>query len=111
MNELEHLISKGQLTSRVPDPRQQTPGRHLHSIFELPSNSWQIVRLVQCRCGGTAARRDGVRVFQLFAWLGVASVKVALRVPPVGSLDTHRALRRGATRTQAVNPHLAQFNT
>jgi hypothetical protein len=31
--------------------------------------------------GGTAARKDGVRVFEQFAWLGVGSVKAALPRP------------------------------
>ena len=45
----------------APEPRQSASGPHLHPIFELLGNSWQIVRLVQCRCGGgTAVLGDGV---------------------------------------------------
>jgi hypothetical protein len=47
--------------------------------------------------GGTAARRDGVRVFKQFSWLGVGSVKVALSRPTTSGYPL-----QGATQTQAV---------
>ena len=50
-------------------PRQRRPGR-----------------------GGTAARRDGVRVFRLFVWLEVGSVKVALSRPAHATRQVTRAV-------------------
>jgi len=61
-------------------------GPHLHPIFELLGNSWQIVRSLhtcprsatewECRCGG-----GSLCVFGHFAWLEVRSVKAALSHP------------------------------
>ena len=57
----QHSVPHDHRDNNAPDPRQRTPGPHLHPIFELLGNSWQIVRLVQCRCGGgTAVLGDGV---------------------------------------------------
>jgi len=49
--------------------------RHLSKVRPNPDN----VRL--CLGGGTAARRDGVRVFGQFAWPEVGSVKMAFSRP------------------------------
>jgi hypothetical protein len=68
------------------------------------------------RGGGTAARRDCVRVFEQLSWLKLVPLKWCYLVPgehrdgaqsrpPVplkGHTHTRRALRRGATQTHAV---------
>jgi hypothetical protein len=67
-------------------PGQGAPGPHLHPIFEMlmhfMANRAFPGTARQGRCGGgTAARRDGVRVFEEFAWPKADSVKVALSRP------------------------------
>ena len=59
-------------TMRAPDPstRLPTPLRCGDRSIEQSGTA-----------GGTAARRDGVRVFEEFSWLEVGSVTVALSRP------------------------------
>ena len=77
----------GDRRDNVPEPRQSAPGPHLHPIFELLGNSWQIVRLVQCRCGGGAAcrpwgrRAHALRAVKQFLWLEAGSGKVTISRP------------------------------
>ena len=53
----------------------------------------------QCRCGGgTAARRDGVRVFRHIVWLEVGSGKVALPRPAHQRVPRRKHARHNANR-------------
>jgi len=45
--------------------------------FRSPTQHAPDVATAPRDAGGTAARKDGVRVFTQFAWLGVGSGKVA----------------------------------
>ncbi|HLO33982.1 MAG TPA: hypothetical protein VK249_32860 [Anaerolineales bacterium] len=81
-NERRHFQAKSGLTKQEPDARQRASGPHLSRVYGPGVQVW----------GGTAACRDGVRVFRQFLRLDWRS-RVEITSPLQGANATGIASR------------------